>query len=365
MSDEPDKESKTEEPTEKKLRKAMEKGNIPFSREVPIFASTLAALVFFIFFLPAGAGRLTQSLKEIFEKPEELDLATAGDAVFLFRHLFWEAGAVLIPAFALMVSFGIASSILQNTPTPVFDRIQPQLSRVSLPKGFKRIYGIQGLVEFAKSVFKIIVVSAIIAFAMRGDYFGTLSAMFADPTAIMAMMTSMTGKILTIVLLATAVIAIIDVLWTRHHWHTEQRMTRQELKDEHKQSEGDPIVKSRQRSLARDRARRRMINAVPRATLVITNPTHYAVALRYVREEGGAPLVVAKGQDLIALRIREIAEENNIPIFEEPPLARSIFAQVSVDSFIPTEFYRAVAELIHQVYATSGAKNTNRTSIPR
>ncbi|WP_099863953.1 flagellar biosynthesis protein FlhB [Pararhizobium haloflavum] len=360
MSEEQDKDSKTEQPTEKKLRDAMEKGNIPFSREVPIFASALAILVFFVFFLPMGAKSLTGSLVDIFEKPEELRLTTGQDAVYLFHHLFFETSAVLLPAFALMMAFGIAASILQNVPRPVLDRVQPKLSRVSLGKGLGRIYSAQGMVEFAKSVFKIVVVSAIIAFAMIDDFFSWLQAMFVDPSAILSLMSSTVGKILVIVLLATAVIAVVDILWTRFHWHNELRMSRQELKDEYKQSEGDPIVKSRQRSLARDRARKRMIAAVPRATLVITNPTHYAVALRYVRDEGGAPLVVAKGQDLIALKIREIAEDNQIPIFEEPPLARSIFAQVSVDSVIPTEFYKAVAELIHQVYSKSEAKTVSR-----
>jgi flagellar biosynthesis protein FlhB len=132
------------------------------------------------------------------------------------------------------------------------------------------------------------------------------------------------------------------------------------VKDELKQSQGDPIVKSRQRSIARDRARKRMMKAVPRATLVIANPTHFAVALRYVREENDAPVVVAKGQDLIALKIREIAEENGIPVFEDPPLARSMFAQVSTDSVIPQVFYKAVAELIHRVYAKQADKRRVR-----
>ena len=135
-------------------------------------------------------------------------------------------------------------------------------------------------------------------------------------------------------------------------------MTKQEVKEELKQSQGDPIIRARLRSIARDRARRRMITSVPRATLVIANPTHYAVALRYVREEGDAPVVVAKGQDLVALKIREIAEENGIPVFEDPPLARSMFAQVSVDSVIPPVFYKAVAELIHRIYATQPKRMT-------
>jgi flagellar biosynthetic protein FlhB len=175
--------------------------------------------------------------------------------------------------------------------------------------------------------------------------------MFSDPETIFARISSIIRKAMVVILFATGLLAAVDIFWTRHRWFTDLKMTKQEVKDEMKQAQGDPIVKSRQRSLARDRARRRMIDSVPRATLVITNPTHFAVALRYVRDEDDAPIVVAKGQDLIALKIREIAKENEIPIFEDPPLARSMFAQVSVDSVIPPVFYKAVAELIHRVYA--------------
>lgn len=352
MADEQDQDSKTEEPTEKKIRDAVEKGNIPFSKEVTIFASTLAILVYLVFFLPDGTVELTIALRDIFEKPEEWRITTGSDAVFLFQHLFYETGAVLIPAMALLMTFGVASSILQNIPSPVLDRITPKFNRLSPIKGFGRIYGAQGMVEFAKSLTKIIVVSSIIGFVMVGDYKATLMAMFSDPAMIFVMMSNGIGKVLTVVLIATASIALVDLFWTRHHWYTKLRMTHQELKDEMKQTNGDPIVKSRQRSLQRDRARQRMMAAVPRSTMVIANPTHFAVALRYVREEGEAPIVIAKGQDLIALKIREIAEENGIPVFEDPPLARSMFAQVSVDNFIPPEFYKAVAELVHRIYAT-------------
>jgi flagellar biosynthetic protein FlhB len=129
-------------------------------------------------------------------------------------------------------------------------------------------------------------------------------------------------------------------------WRRDLRMTKQEVKDELKQTEGDPLVKMRLRSLQRDRSRKRMMAAVPRATLVIANPTHYSVALRYVREEGGAPLVVAKGKDLIALKIRHIAEENGIPVYEDKALARALYAAVEVERMIPAEFYKAVAGII-------------------
>jgi len=353
VADDDDKDSKTELPTEKKLREAMEKGNTPFSREVTIFASTLAIYLFLVFFLPGGIARMNETLRDFFEQPEAWNLKTGTDVIAIFRHLGWEAGALLLPILAMMMVFGIASSVFQNLPSPVMERVRPQIGRLNPIKGLGRLFGKQGLVEFGKSLIKILLVSLVVALAMRGNYFASLDTMFSEPAALLYMMTTDINKVLLIILFATALIAGIDFAWTRHHWFTELMMTKQEVKEEMKQAQGDPIVKARMRSIQRDRIRRRMMADVPRATLVIANPTHFAVALRYVREEGDAPTVVAKGQDLIALRIREIAEENGIPVFEDPPLARSMFAQVSVDSVIPPVFYKAVAELIHRVYAAS------------
>ena len=352
VSDE-DKDSKTELPTEKKISDAMEKGNTPFSREITIFASTLAIYVYLVFFMPDGIARMNETLRDFFEQPEAWNLKTGTDVIAIFRHLGWEAAALLLPILLMMMVFGIASSVFQNLPSPVMERVRPQLSRLSPVKGLGRLFGKPGLVEFGKSLIKIVLVSLVVALAMRANYFASLDTMFSEPAALIYMMTSDVTKVLLIVLFATAIIAALDFAWTRHHWFSELMMTKQEVKEEMKQAQGDPIVKARMRSIQRDRIRRRMMTAVPRATLVIANPTHFAVALRYVREEGDAPVVVAKGQDLVALKIREIAEENGIPVFEDPPLARSMFAQVSVDSVIPPVFYKAVAELIHRVYAAS------------
>jgi flagellar biosynthesis protein FlhB len=346
-----DKDSKTEDPSEKRISDAIEEGNIPFSREVTLFASSVALYLFFVFFLPAGFTSLAEGLKDIFEQPEAWRLENANDVVGLIGHIFNQASPLMVPVFILLIAFGVGSSVLQNMPTLVLDRIAPKLNRISPIAGFSRIYSVAGFVEFGKSLFKIVVVSAIVVLVMQNDFYESLDSMFADPMTLFARISDDLNQILLVILFSTAVIAIVDFFWTRHHWYEQLRMTKQEIKEEMKQSQGDPIVKGRLRSLARDRARRRMMTQVPRATLVIANPTHFAVALRYVREESDAPLVVAKGQDLVALRIREIAEEHGIPVFEDPPLARSMFAQVSVDSVIPPVFYKAVAELIHRIYA--------------
>jgi len=356
LSDDQDKDSKTEEPTEKKLRDAIDKGNTPVSRELPLFASALAFYVYLVFFIPSGVAKLGESLRDLFEKPDQWKIGSAADVVSIFVYFAWAAAALLVPVMLLFIGAGVVSSVAQNMPQFVLERIRPQANRISLIKGWNRLFSAQGFVEFGKSVFKIVIVSAFMIFALRHTYFAMLDAMFSDPETVFERLYAVMKQIMGIILGATFLLAAVDFAWTRHHWFSQLRMTKQEIKDEHKQSQGDPIVKSRQRSVARDRARRRMINNVPRATLVITNPTHFAVALRYVREENEAPVVVAKGQDLIALKIRELARENNIPIFEDPPLARSMFAQVSVDSVIPSVFYKAVAELVHRVYVKQSQK---------
>ncbi|KSV67327.1 MULTISPECIES: flagellar biosynthesis protein FlhB [unclassified Sinorhizobium] len=358
MSDDQDKDSKTEAPSEKKISDAAEKGNVPFSREATMFASTLAIYIFFVFFLADGVSTMAEALKDIFEQPEAWRLENSTDVVALITHLAWKSTALVVPAFVLLILFGVGSSIFQNLPRPVLDRVQPKLNRISPMGGLKRIFGVQGLVEFGKSLFKIIIVSVVVVLVLWNNYFATLDLMFSDPVTMFSTMANDLNEIMIVILFATAVLAIADLFWSRHHWYTELMMTKQEVKEEMKQAQGDPIVKSRLRSMQRDRARKRMISSVPRATLVIANPTHYAVALRYVREESDAPIVVAMGQDLVALKIREIAEKNGIPVFEDPPLARSMFAQVSVDSVIPPVFYKAVAELIHRVHASQPKRMT-------
>lgn len=346
MAETHDKDSKTEEATEKKLRDAIEKGNVPFSKEAATFASLGGILVIGSLFLSGNVMHLRQTLERFIDNPGGWSLETGGDVTELFRAIGLDAARLLIPAIVILACAGIVSSFLQNPPQLVYDRIAPKLSRVSVVQGWKRLFSMQAQVEFLKALFKFGVVAFVGVLVIRSAHSDVVKAMFMEPGAIPELARSMVMKLIGAMITATVLLVVADLVWSRLFWQRELRMTRQEVKDEHKQSDGDPILKARMRSLARDRSRRRMIAAVPRATLVIANPTHFAVALRYVREEGGAPMVVAKGQDLIALKIRHVAEENGIPVIEDKLLARSLYESVQVDKVIPSQFYKAVAEII-------------------
>ena len=351
MADDVDKESKTEEATEKKIRDSVEKGQLPHSRETGILASFVAILLFAVFFASSSVIDLGTFLSMFLEKPDAWPMDTANDVVELSRMVAMEIGKAVASLLILLVVFGIGASAFQNMPQFVGERIRPQASRISLAKGWKRLFGQQGLVEFLKSLAKLGFVVAVLCFVLSDSLRQFLAGMLTQTTDYVAVVRRMAIDILTAIVVVMGLIAAVDLVWSRFHWRQDLRMTKQEVKDELKQSEGDPIVKSRLRSLARDRARRRMMTAVPRATLVIANPTHYAIALRYARDQDSAPVVLAKGTDLVALKIREIAEANNVPVFEDVALARSMYKQVSVDSVIPQQFYQAVAELIRVVYA--------------
>ena len=356
MADPADKDSKTEEATEKKVRDSLDKGQIPYSKETPIFASFVAALLFAMFFAHDTAVRLSDFLSTFLEKPDEWVLGTNADAVGLYQLVFMEMARALMVMLAMIVAFGLGSSLLQNPPQFVGDRIMPKMERISIAKGWSRVFGAKGFAEFAKSVAKVVFTSAFLVLVLRDSPARLLSGMSTNPAAFGIVMLELATEMLVTITLVMALISVADLVWSRFHWRSDMRMTKQEVKDEHKQSDGDPAVKARIRSLQRDRARQRMMAAVPQATLVIVNPTHYAIALRYVRDKDAAPVVVAKGQDLIALRIREIATEHKIPVFEDVTLARSMYSQVSVDSVIPAQFYQAVAELVRIIYGNA-AKN--------
>ena len=346
MSDQPDKASKTEEATEKKIRDSLEKGQVPHSREAATLAGLIATLGALYFFLADGVVSLKGSLASFIDRPEAFVLNTGADASALLFVVAIEAIKMAGPIVLLLAVAGVAASVLQNQPRLVGNRIEPKLERISLIKGWTRIFGLKGQVEFLKSVFKFVIVAIAGYIALGNADRDFVNALFMEPVAVPGLMMQLGTKVLVAVIIAVAFLVAADLAWSRFSWRRDLRMTKQEVKDEHKQMEGDPLIRMKLRSMQRDRSRRRMIAAVPKATLIVANPTHYSVALRYVREEGGAPVVIAKGKDLIALKIRFIAEQNGIPVYEDRMLARSLYASVEVDKMIPPEFYKAVAGII-------------------
>ena len=360
MAEDSDKDSKTEEASEKKIRDTMDKGQLPFAREAPVLASFLAILVFLMFFAKDSIAQMATFLSIFLEKPEDWPLQNAQDVTLLLRIVAVEMARAVVVLMALLISAALAASTLQNIPRFVGERIRPQFSRISPRQGWKRMFGAKGLVEFAKQLGKLLFAGIILGFAMREALSKLLAGMITQPIAFGGVIENIATDIVMWIALAMLMITSADVVWSRFSWLRDLRMTRQEVKDEMKQMVGDPLVRMRIRSVQRDRARQRMMSAVPGATLVIANPTHYSIALRYVRDEHAAPIVVAKGQDLIALKIREIAEANGIPVFEDVALARSMYKQVSVDSMIPPQFYQAVAELVRTVYARAPAAARSR-----
>jgi flagellar biosynthesis protein FlhB len=342
-----DADSKTEEPTEKRLHDAVERGDVPVSREIPFFASLFAYLLAATFIVPTTAPDLVATLMRFIDDPSGWRLERSSDVVALARMLGTAAAGFLGPTLLLVMAFGLGGTLFQNAPRVVPSRILPDLARLSLARGATRLFGPRGWTEILKSALKLAAVGLAVAILLAAQRYALSSSMFVDIADLPARLLSLCASAIAAILLAVLLIAGADFSWTRIHWRRDLRMSRQELKEEVRQAEGDRMIKARLRSLRLDRSRKRMLQAVPRATMVVVNPTHYAVALRYVREEGGAPLVLAKGAELIALRIREIAMEHAIPIIEDMPLARALYDAVAVDCVIPPEFYRAVAEIVH------------------
>lgn len=364
MSESADPDSKTEEPTEKKIHDAVEKGNVPQSREMAVFFSIGCIAIILYLFLYNSTVVLNEFLTFFIDQPASVTLADGRDASSLLQLVAISVAAFLFPIVCILMVGGILASVLQNAPRLAPERIEPKWSRLSLLAGFKRIFGMHGQVEFAKSVAKLLIVTVVCTILLNSERHNVVNAMFGDPAHIPEIMLDLAMRLVSAICVATVLLVAGDLVWSRFKWRKDLRMTRQEIKDEMRQAEGDPMVKARMRSIAQDRSRKRMMSNVPNASLVVTNPTHFAIALRYVPEEGGAPIVLAKGKDLIALTIREIAQKHDIPLIEDKALARSMYDHVEVDRSIPPEFYKAVAQLFYYLYQRNGG-NASITRTPK
>jgi len=352
MSEENDDSQRTEEPTQKRIDEARRKGQVAMSRELNNWVMLLTATILIGTAAPTLMAHLRDHLRAYIEHAG--DVPGEGGFTKILTGSFHEVlGMLALPLLVLMAA-GFLGPFLQTGPIFAPDVIKPDINKISPARGWERLFSRRALMEFAKGIVKIVVIGGVAAMLLE-PYFANIEHMIGQPLPLMmGDLMTLVLRVMTGILVILLILAIIDVTYQRMEFMKRMRMSKQEVRDEYKQSEGDPHVKARLRQIRTERARKRMMQAIPRADVVITNPTHFAIALEYKPPKMEAPVCIAKGVDETALRIRQEAERLKITVFENPPLARVLYDTVEVDETIPPEHYKAVAEVISFVFRKTG-----------
>ncbi|MEI9990064.1 MAG: flagellar biosynthesis protein FlhB [Rhizomicrobium sp.] len=354
MADERDDSQQTEQPTQKRLDEARAQGDIVKSPEVSAFVLLLGGTVAIMMFGASTAKSLGGAMRMFLEQPDRIGIAAPADIMALARQVTTTLGTILAPVFAVMIVAALAGHVLQARPSITLEKIKPDFSKLNIFAGLKRMFGVEGLMNLVKGLLKIGVVGFAVWTQIWPERNMLQSVLDQSPVAVAGDMSHLLYKVLYAALGALAAIAVADYVLQSYRFMQRNKMSRQEIKEEYRQNEGDPQIKAKIRQIRIERAKKRMIAAVPEATVIITNPTHYAVALKYEQGKMAAPICVAKGVDALALRIREVAKEHDVPIVENPPLARALHATVEVDEVVPAEHFKAVAQVIGYVYRLTG-----------
>lgn len=351
MNEEEDKESQTEEATPKKIEDARKQGKSINSREVTTFTMFFTFTLFICILVPAKIHDITSYLRYFIENNDQITLFNISpQAIFIdiFYNLFFSC---IFPFLILMVI--IAFSFFAQQEGQIYISaapLMPKLSKISPLAGLKRMFSLKSLLEFIKGILKISIIGFILYLVILKDIKYYLILYQYETIDISKSIINIIKDLLIAITIITFVLGIIDYFYQRYDFYASLRMTKQQLKEEYKDTEGNPEVKSKLKNLRMDMVRKRMMGNVSKADAVITNPTHYSVAIEYKADKMKTPVVVAKGQDLIALKIRELAKEYNIPIIENPPLARSLYDSIAIDQEIKSEHYEAVAKIINYIY---------------
>jgi flagellar biosynthetic protein FlhB len=343
---------KTEEPTQKRLDEALQRGDVVKSQEVNTWFVLGAATLILLSFSGSMSTGLMSLLRGFLGQAHNIPVDGRGLVHMMQTLGIGTIAAVAVPFLILMLA-AIAGNMIQHRLVWSAESLKPKASKVSPMAGFKRMFSKIALMNFAKGLIKLALIGAIMAWILWPKRTQLDAMVTMDPSVILLLSRTLSLDVLGAVVAVLAIVAGADYLFQYHQWHEKLKMSLQEIKEEYKQTEGDPAVKAKIRQLRVQRMKKRMMADVPKASVIITNPTHFAVALKYERGMD-APLCVAKGQDNIALKIREIAAEHDIPIVENPPLARALYATVDVDEDIPPEHYKAVAEVIGYVMRLKG-----------
>jgi flagellar biosynthetic protein FlhB len=344
---ESDSSDKTEDPTQKRLDDAHEKGDVAKSQEVNTWFVMAGATLVLSSFSGSIGGGILMPLRNLVANSWMIH-ADGASLLALSQSLGYALMAALGVPFLMFALAAIAGNMIQHRLVWSADGLKPKFSKVSPGAGFKRIFGKQAGANFLKGLFKVLALGAVMTAVLWPERYRLEAMVRFDPAAIMGVTIGLTLKLMGAVVAMLAAVAIFDFFFQYRTWFERQKMSLQEMKEEYKQSEGDPHIKGKIRQLRQQRMKKRMMAAVPKASVIITNPTHYAVALSYERGMP-APICVAKGIDAIALKIREVAGKHDIPIVENVALARALHATVEIDQEIPVEHYHAVAEIIGYV----------------
>ena len=345
---------KTEPATPKKRQDARKKGQVAQSKEISSAMILMVSLGFFYF---AGSWmflNLSEIITGTYANLNSLRFANVGDASALALKLASKLMSILLPFLVPLLVAGCVANIFQVGFKITTEAMTPKFSKLNPISGMKRFVSLRSLVELAKSIVKILFIGSIAYFLVKSDMQAFPALSQQEVGQILVFIARVSLKICFFVCLAIIILAVLDFLYQRWQHEEDLKMTKQEVRDERKQTYGDPKVKARIRSVQMEMAKRRMMEAVPEADVVITNPTQLAIALKFDAEEMIAPRVLAKGAGYVAQRIREIADENQIPIVEEKPLAQALFKMVEIGDYIPAELYRAVAEVLAYVYRLKG-----------
>lgn len=357
-----DDDDKTEEPTAQKLERAREKGDIVYTPEVGAALSLMAATGVVAFMSGPIVTEMARGFIGFIAMPEQFAV-DSGSLRAIMTSIMLKLGAIFgLTAVALSVA-GVAARYVQDRPTFTGEKLQPKIEKLNPVEGFKRVFGKQAFASFVKSLAKLVLVGAVVGWALWPHDAVIENLSMLEPRALLPFIKDKVVALLLAVACAAALLAVVDYVFTRQSYMKRQRMSRREIKDELRQQDGDPMVKAKLRQIRMQRSRQRMMQNVPQASVVITNPTHYAVALRYEPGETAAPLCLAMGVDAVAQRIREVAQEHDIPIVEDPPLARALFATADIDQPIPKEHYEAVAKVIGFVMRLARRRRRRRTAL--
>lgn len=347
MAEDTDQEDKTEDPTERRVEQAIERGDVPKSVESATFFALAAGTLGLMIASGTAAGDFMGGMRAFLVNAHQVSVDRAG-LMGLAGFSTWKFFVAVGIPFAFALIAGVLSGLIMHRPLWTVEPLMPKLNRISPIAGAKRIFGREALVQFGKSLAKFILIAAVMFFVLEPEMSRVATLVQVDPVRLLDVSAQLSFKLLGGVLMVFAFLAAADILYQRFTWRRRLRMTREEMKQEFKETEGSPEIKAKIRRLRIEVLKKRMMAQVPKASVVITNPTHYAVALKY--EPGmNAPVLLAKGVDSLAFRIREIATEHEIPVVENPPLARALHARVEIDQEIPEEHYKAVAEVIGYV----------------